>query len=54
MAIGFMRLGKKQIMLGVVYPFNGESSVTIANRQLLDWIKAIEKLNPESPGPEGS
>jgi hypothetical protein len=53
-ALGFMRLGKKQISLGVAYPFNGESSVTSANRQLLDWIKAIEKLNPESSEAEKS
>jgi hypothetical protein len=53
-ALGFMRLGKKQISLGVAYPFNGESSVTSANRQLLNWIKAIETLNLESSTPEGS
>jgi hypothetical protein len=28
--------------------------VTSANRQLLDWIKAIEKLNPESSEAEKS
>jgi hypothetical protein len=42
-----MRLGKRQLEVGVMYPFRDATSVAAANQKLLHWVGEIESRNPE-------
>ena len=46
-SFAFMRLGKRQVEVGVMYPFRDATSVTAANQKLLEWLEEIERRNPE-------
>ena len=46
-SFAWMRFGKQQVEVGVLYPFRDATSVTSANQKLLEWIGEIEKRNPQ-------
>ena len=45
-SLAWMRFGKQQAEIGVLYPFRDATSMTSANQKLLEWIGEIEKRNP--------
>ena len=46
-ALSWLRIGKHQVELGVLYPFRDATSVTSANQKMLDWIAEIQKRNSQ-------
>ena len=46
-SVAWMRLGKQQVEVSVMYPFQDAKSIETANRMLLTWVKEIERQNPE-------
>ena len=44
-ALGWLRFGKQQVSMGVMYPFSGGASIEAANKKLLEWIALVQKQN---------
>ena len=45
-ALSWLRIGKHQVELGVLYPFKDATSIASANQKMVEWIAEIQKRNP--------